>query len=114
MDGRISVKIIDEPSYNGSAIILYKWIGTKLLCLKEANHEWVPCEAGERYPVAVRIPAYEKYVLHELSRELSRIGIKPDVEQNYINTQAATEKHLEDMRKIVWHTLKIAGRKPSV
>lgn len=43
----------------------------------------------------------------QLLDELWRIGIRPSQEQGSVGQSAAMQKHLDDMRTIAFHTLKV-------
>jgi len=104
----MKVRIVKDPFRIGTSIIFYYERGGKIYALKSKEEmQFVECVEGENYPIAIHIPEYDQDTLVNLSLELCRLGIKPDTEQAHIDTMKATERHLEDMRTIVMHQLKI-------
>lgn len=73
-----------------------------------ATYELKPIEMGEDVPPMLR---FDESTAQQLMDELWRVGVRPKSGEGSLGQLGATERHLADVKALLWKTLKMPARK---
>ena len=101
-----NVLIAEKPEMLGYDIYIYLKNGDEILMAKPLKDlEFVKHEKYVKGKPTLCLYGSQRYILQELSEAINEIGIRPEEESITKGKLIAIEKHLEDMRKIVFKKL---------
>jgi hypothetical protein len=106
------VRVANHPSSFAVDIFIFREVaGARVEYISslsgKAGVEITMVDKGARMEPAMKLDGYDSNLLQAISDGLFDFGIRPTQEPILKNEMTATKAHLQDMREIVAHTLKL-------